>query len=215
MTDDLMAGDEVVAAYYDERVRRYGDDVRSLDWGSRESQRLRFSVISGVGPLAGSTLLDVGCGLGDLAGWVGEGVDYTGVDIAAAMVEAARSLRPARRFEVGHLLDPTFAPGPFDVVVASGIFAKRSAEPQEYFEAMVRSMWRRARRAVAFNVLSAWGPSPDRDEFQAEPLAALAFCRTLTPFVTLRHDYLPHDFTVYMYRDATGSVPSGAAPHTP
>ena len=46
---------------------------------------------------------------------------------------------------------------------------------------------------------------PDQGEGQngpMYPLHVLAFCRTLTSRVTLRHDYLEHDFTVYLYRDA-------------
>jgi len=204
MADDLLRGDDAVAAYYDRQVRRFGDDVRTLDWGSRRTQRLRFDVLTAglVGP--GRSILDVGCGLGDLADVLPPEVDYLGVDIAAAMIETARSLRPARRFAVGHLLEPSFAAGPFDVVVASGIFAKRTHEPERYLEAMVEAMWARAGSALAFNSLSAWGGSPDEDEFQADPLATVRFCRTLTPFVELRHDYLPHDFTVRLFRKQRG-----------
>jgi SAM-dependent methyltransferase len=204
MAEDLRRGDDAVASYYDEQVRRFGDDVRSLDWGSRRTQRLRFAVLTAGLLEPGRSILDVGCGLGDLAGVLPPEIDYLGVDIAQGMVDTARSAQPTRRFEVGHLLEPSFAPGPFDLVVASGIFAKRGDEPERYLEAMVAAMWSRAAVAVAFNSLSAWGGSPDEDEFQADPLSTLRFCRTLTPFVELRHDYLPHDFTVRLFREQRG-----------
>ena len=38
-------------------------------------------------------------------------------------------------------------------------------------------------------------------EFYTDPLQTLAFCRTLTPWVTLRHDYHSRDFTIYMRKD--------------
>jgi hypothetical protein len=38
-------------------------------------------------------------------------------------------------------------------------------------------------------------------EFYADPVEIVRFCRSLTPWVVLRHDYLAHDFTVYLYRD--------------
>jgi SAM-dependent methyltransferase len=204
MGDELRRGDDAVAAYYDEQVRRFGNDVRALDWGSRRTQHLRFDVLTAGLIAPGRRVLDVGCGLGDLATFLPPDVDYLGVDIAAGMVETARSLHPERRFETGHLLEPSFAPGPFDVVVASGIFAKRDHEPERYLEAMVEAMWARARVAVGFNSLSAWGGEPEEGEFQADPARTLAFCRTLTPFVALRHDYLPHDFTVHLHRAGAG-----------
>jgi hypothetical protein len=65
----------------------------------------------------------------------------------------------------------------------------------------VSRMWQMAKVAVAFNTLSSWAPDQEAGEFYADPVETLAFCRTLTPRLTLRHDYHRRDFTVYMYRD--------------
>ncbi|CDN13322.1 hypothetical protein RintRC_4207 [Richelia intracellularis] len=55
---------------------------------------------------------------------------------------------------------------------------------------------------MAFNSLSSWGTQKESGEFYADPLATVKFCRTLTPWVILRHDYMQHDFTIYMYRES-------------
>ena len=65
---------------------------------------------------------------------------------------------------------------------------------------LVARMFALCREAVAFNSLSTWAPDPEPSEFYADPAETLAFCRTLTTRVTLRHDYHTRDFTVYLYR---------------
>ena len=61
---------------------------------------------------------------------------------------------------------------------------------------------RRARRGAALNMLSTWSPVQEPAQYYADPAVVLDFCGTLTSRVVLRHDYLPHDFTVYLYREA-------------
>ena len=63
-------------------------------------------------------------------------------------------------------------------------------------------MYASCERGVAFNSLSAWDEVNKKlGYFSADPEETVAFCRTLTPFIMLRHDYLPHDFTMFLYRE--------------
>jgi len=68
----MQADDKRTIEYFSSLVDRYGVDARSLDWGSRQSQHLRFSVLAGIGSMQGARILDVGCGLGDFYGWLRE-----------------------------------------------------------------------------------------------------------------------------------------------
>src|SRR5919109_3859483 len=100
--------DERNVRYYTDLIGKYGVDVRALDWGSRESQAVRFSVLAEVGQLHDASVLDVGCGLGDFFGWLksaGIGVEYTGIDITPKMIEVARQRFPETRFELRNLLE--------------------------------------------------------------------------------------------------------------
>jgi SAM-dependent methyltransferase len=190
---------------YTQLAKKHGIDVRSLNWGSQKSQYLRFGVLNEVGQLAGSTVLDVGCGLGDFLLWLQRAritVDYLGIDITPAMIELAQKRMPDGKFQVANLLaQPGSLQQQYDFVFASGVFTHRQQNPTAYLQDMVRAMFARCRRALAFNSLSLWAPQQDAGEFYADPLATLEFCRTLTPWVTLRHDYMPHDLTIYLYRE--------------
>ena len=194
-------------AYYSELTKRYGIDSRSLNWGSTASQFLRFRVLAEVSPLEGRSLLDVGCGIGDCCAWIESqsiSANYSGFDIVPDMIELASKRFPKRRFFLANLLEDTNEIPQNDIVFASGIFAKRTKHPEDFLRAMIRAMFETAGVAVAFNSLSMWAPRKEDGEFYADPLDTLKFCKTLTPWVTLRHDYHISDFTIYLYRNRNG-----------
>lgn len=191
--------ERVIRRHYVPLLAAHGPSFRAVDWGSSRSQALRFRVLlEGVGSPRGS-LLDVGCGVGHLAGHLakrGPVAGYLGIDALPEMVTKAKRRFPGRRFEVGDILDASVA-WRADHVLASGIF---TFADERLMRRSIVAMYAACRRAVAFNALSAWATRGKSGEFRADPLATLEFCRRLTPKVTLRHDYLPHDFTVYLYR---------------
>lgn len=192
------------AEHYRQLLQEYGASYRTLDWGSREGQHMRFSVLAGIGDLSVSRILDVGCGLGDFAGWLaanGIEADYTGLDLTADLAEQAARLHPHQRFLHGSILDEALLSGErFDYVVASGIFATYPSGAEDFLHRAVARMWRLAGRGLAFNSLSAWAPVREEGEYHADPPAVLEYCRSLTPWLALRHDYHPRDFTVYLLR---------------
>jgi SAM-dependent methyltransferase len=192
-----------IAAYYDDLVERYGHDPRSADYGTPISQQRKFRVLAEVCDLDGLDLLDVGCGFADWADHLQaryDGVRYVGLDVSDRMVEGARRLRPHLDVRKGNVLDLD-EDERFDVVAANGIFYLLGDDAEELMHAMIERMFGLARRAVAFTTLSTWGTDPVPGEFYADPLRLVDWCRTLTPWVTLRHDYHPADFAVYLYRE--------------
>src|SRR4051794_37608319 len=89
-------------------LARHREGARAVGWGSAASQARRFEVLNGIAPLAGQSILDLGCGLGHFLGWLkarGIAVDYVGLDITPEMVESARAAHPEARFENGSVED--------------------------------------------------------------------------------------------------------------
>lgn len=189
---------------YTNLTDRFGPEVRALNWSGRKSQQKRFAVLTQVGHLHAASVLDVGCGMGDLLDWVqaaGMKINYTGVDLTPRMIEIARAKFPRETFILGSLFNTEGQlEDSYDFVLASGIFYFRQNAPWEFLTQTVALMFRLCKQAVAFNSLSAWAPQKEAQEYYPDPLATAAFCHTLTPRVVLRHDYHPGDFTIYMYK---------------
>ena len=81
------------------------------------------AVADALEPLAGRTVLDVGCGPGSLSGVItARGGDAVGIDISEPMIDGARELVPGARFEVADAqTDDLAALGPaggFDAVAS-------------------------------------------------------------------------------------------------
>jgi len=191
-----------IAHYYDGLVGRYGDDPRSCDYGRATSQRAKFRAISQIMPLAGKRLLDVGCGLANFVDYLNEhgiAVDYHGTDVSEAMLARARARHPHLNLRRLDILQED--PGRYDVVTANGIFYLLKENGETLMPRLVARMYELADQAVAFNSLSSWATEQQSGEFYADPATVLNFCRKLTPWIVVRHDYLPHDFTVYLYRE--------------
>ena len=149
--------------FYEDTLARHGPGTaRGVRWPSAEVQRGLFRELAACGAWQGASVADVGCGVGDLLGFLQEenlSVDYWGCDISPAMVRAARRKHPDRRarFERRDVLARGF-PRRFDYVVASGTFNIRVTDHEAWMERMLTAMFRACRRAVAFNVLL---PRPD------------------------------------------------------
>lgn len=191
------------AQFFDGLVQKYGRDIRALDYGSVESQTRRFEILAEALPDRPLRLLDVGCGFADFSDFLrerGRQVDYVGVDICPAMIEEARRSHPTLDLQQMDILADAPA-GSFDMVTANGIFYLIRHEPMETMRAIIRRLYELSSYAVAFTSLSTRSPVFAAGEFHADPVETLAFCQTLTPYVVLRHDYLPHDFAVYLYRE--------------
>jgi SAM-dependent methyltransferase len=193
-----------IANYYQDLVQKYGHDPRACDYGRPQSQEIKFRVLSEAMPVKGRSVLDVGCGFADFHRFLrdrfGE-VRYSGIDVCPAMVEEARRLDPGCEVKLANILDASIRER-FDLVTANGIFYLLGDEAWPTMQEIVRRMYAVAEHAVAFHSLSSWAEDKDAGEFYADPAEVLQFCRTLTPWVLLRHDYHPRDFTIYMYKTA-------------
>ncbi|MEN9354571.1 MAG: hypothetical protein RL318_1896, partial [Fibrobacterota bacterium] len=165
------------------------------------SQTRRFEALCRLDLFQGSTVLDLGCGYGDLKPHLDasfEGITYLGVDFLTEFVTEATHRH-------GHLPDTRFAHADFmtaalpevDVVVASGSLNYRSENPA-HPKPVIERMWNAARKGVVFNLLDRFWIPEDELVTGYEPFAILEFCRTLCPAAELVNDYLPDDFTILM-----------------
>jgi SAM-dependent methyltransferase len=105
-------------------------------------------------PLAHHSILDVGCGTGDLYEYLlqFEDIDYTGIDIFSEGIKKAQSKFPKGRFIQQDFL--ALEEDNFDFVFSSGaLTTKLHTDNYEILYTWVKKMWEIARIGVVFNVL--------------------------------------------------------------
>jgi SAM-dependent methyltransferase len=199
---------KAIRDHYEPRIAPGKASYEILDWSDAVSQQARFHVLVEDVDLVGKTLLDVGCGLGDLWAFLkdrGIGVDYTGVDILEKMVALARSRHPEARFQCADVFseDP-FGARRFDVVFCSGTFNLDLGNSREFLAEALARLFGLARQFLVFNLLHA----RTKDKFEHcvyyDPAEVLPMLRKFPCHVRLVEDYLPNDFTVICKVDPPG-----------
>lgn len=199
---------ERMQQFYTDRATGLGFSAEGAGWESAEMQDVRFRVLAAA-LLAEGSLLDVGCGQGHLFEFLrrcGRSFDYTGMDINDANLAIARSRFPDGNFVHGDV-SSLEADQRYDFVVASGVFNVRRYDDPARQLALVTDaigrMYAAARKGVVLNLLSVFAP-PSVRAFPVlalyDPLPILRRCLELSYYVEYKHTYLPHDFTVYLYR---------------
>jgi len=189
-----------IAQYYDELVEKHGNSHKSCDYGHKESQEKKFKVLLGVFDQKSIDILDVGCGTGDFYGYLKKkfnDINYEGIDLSEKMVTLCKSKYGENLFKQKNVLDYI---NKKDFIIANGVFYLIRKNPEKNMQILINYMFSLCCKGVAFNSLSSWATKKEEKEFYADPLKTLEFCSTFTHKVVLRHDYLPHDFTIYMYK---------------
>lgn len=191
---------QAIIELYKERLREYGPTSRVL--GQPEAhQRLRFQILlSEWGVSTGQSLLDVGCGFGDLYGYCtdhGYRAAYHGIDMCSELVEEARTRFPEGSFEVGDILADERERS-FDYVIASGVHSYRLNDNWGFVEDTFELFSRIAKVGFAVNFLSD-RVVPWWDKlFYADPSRVLQIAYRHSTRVVLRNDYMPFEFTVFV-----------------
>ena len=145
--------------YHQHRIAAYQNGtVEALGWRAKASQVKRFEVIATVGDLNGLTLLDVGCGYGDLKEYLDlsySDFTYIGIDQMPEFISDAKKRYSGCSATYFFQTDFTAVDFPeVDYVIASGALGYRCQNPDFHFE-MIRKMYTAAGQAVAFNMLDA------------------------------------------------------------
>lgn len=128
---------------WSERAETFPDPWTACGW-SRSGQADRFeAVLDALEPRPGESLLDYGCGTGELSEWVPRDVGYVGYDPAPGMVARAAADHHGRVFQNWEPL------GGFDLVACVGPFNLPGHWSKLMTWAELRRLWERTGRKLA------------------------------------------------------------------
>ena len=192
---------------YEKRLREFGYSPETLGWGAHGRQEVRFSVLGDLALRApDSSVLDVGCGFGDLydflreRGWRGR---YTGIDIVPGLLSVARERHPDLDVGEFDITDESATFDTYDFVISSGAFnaALPSGNNETHILTALRRMFLHSRRATCVDFLSSYVDFKKPGAYHIDPGWALSAAKKLTRRVLLRHDYMPFEFSVFLFHD--------------
>jgi len=193
---------EYVLSFFTRTLRIYGDRPEALRW-TPEGQKLRFCCLLDIGDINRKKILDFGCGKGDFYHFLRERgitVEYHGYDINANLIALARKKFPECDFRVFDI-DRYVLSEDFDYIFLCGVFNLKVQGLDDAVKTVLQNLFRRCRIAMAFNALSAHKPGKDFELYYQFPEELFRFAVThLSPYLALRHDRIPYDFTLFIYR---------------
>jgi 2-polyprenyl-3-methyl-5-hydroxy-6-metoxy-1,4-benzoquinol methylase len=189
---------------YEKSYKKHGHSPRSLKWAHYRAAATRYRELVRHTRLDGMTILDAGCGMGDLLPYIyarTDSFDYLGIDITPAFIEIAKERYLGHEFRVGDPFDGSMPAESFDVVLCSGVMNSNVPDWQKQRKEMIAALYRLCRNTLAFNMAGGINPpenNPDAKIAYASAEDIANSCRTLTPKVSVQTDYHPKDFTVVM-----------------
>ena len=168
---------------------------------SPAGQRDRFAQLARIGELAGHSLVDVGCGVGDFYAYLSDHVDpldYAGVDLMEETTQRAAARYPEASFAARDVLAHGLA-DEYDYVLLSAVFNDPMDDPTAYLLDVIGACLPAARVALGFNFISARASRQEPESLAYhDPARVLAGCLDLSPYVELHHFYARADVSVFI-----------------
>jgi SAM-dependent methyltransferase len=194
-------GKQELLNFYDRHLRDFGDTPQAVRW-TPEGQMMRYKTLLTVtGDLSGKSILDFGCGKGDLYGFFrnnGLSVSYCGIDVNENLIALAQRKYPNARFIATDIDEYPFDLR-FDVIMAIGVFNLRIAGIQDSMQCLLKRLFRLCRESLHANFLSYYVPRRNVELFYVRPEEILTFAITeMSPTVTVKH--LQEDIFLSVYK---------------
>lgn len=188
-------------SFYLDSLTSHGETAKGVQWQSTHSQEQRFSVLRRLLPedLSALTLVDAGCGFGDLYRYLerhnAAPGRYIGLDVMAPMVEAARR-RTGCEIRVCDVLNDRLPAA--DYYLCSGAMNNLTREETWRF---IRHCFAASTHGFIFNLLKGTD-GPGSYNYQ-QPRDLAAFALELGAGTRLEEGYLSGDFTMAFLKTVT------------
>jgi SAM-dependent methyltransferase len=197
-----------VKKLYSDNIKEFGIDPKSVGWGTKNKQNLRFEKLMEIVLDRNSpfSVNELGCGYGEMVKYCNAQKillsAYYGYDLSAEMVDAAETYIGAPNvslFQSGKL--KTIA----DYTIASGIFNVKFEEQrhnwEEYVLETIKHLFESSTIGISFNFLTKYVDWEQDDLYYADPFLIFDYCKKeLSKKVNLIHDYNLFEFTIHVLK---------------
>lgn len=190
-----------VADFYDQLCEDCELGWQAAGWMSEDNQYANFVLISSI-ISPNSSVLDVGCGQGDLYNYIKNNkIKYCGIDISKLMIEKAKKKNPNIKFFQKDFLKENLEEN-FDYVVASGAFSFKTTNQYEYIQKCIELCYNKSNKASAVTMTSELADVKfDEPLFYYNPVRIFEIALKFTPYVIINTSSLPNELVLFMYKN--------------
>ena len=189
---------------YHDAIAAHGGTFDATLWRSKEGQILRFKTFCMFADFTNSTILDVGCGIGDFSEYLAVAEvafdSLHGIDAMPEMIETANGRALARStFETADIVHNTDALVGYEWITFSGTL---NAMDEGIAMALIETAFSHATKGIACNFLSNQSGRDPKEEDLApasrfDTLTWISKSLQLSPKVQFSQSYLEgHDATI-------------------
>ena len=197
---DLLSRAHIIK-YHNDSIKKFGvNSHQALGWRKKNEQLLRFKMLIEPSELNDYSVLDIGCGTGDLLAYlISKNIQckYTGIDHIKDFITLAGE-KYKNQNNTSFLLGDFWTAdlGKYDYVLVSGALSYRNADPNFIYK-MIAHLFSLSKKTFAFNLL-------EKTDLKNGGLVAynkneiLEFCKKLSSNVILKNDYIINDYSINM-----------------
>lgn len=173
--------------------------AEKVGWASTYNQQIRFKILSQIGDLNNKTVLDFGCGLGDFYPYIKSIyplVKYSGIDFLAEYIEANKIKYPEVEFQHG---DSQSITQNYDYIITSGVFSYKIDNANLKYKEVISTLYQHSNIAFGGNFLVR-GKHIDNSIYNTwDPKELSEWASRIANRVKFIDNYLPHDFTLFLF----------------
>lgn len=184
--------------------KKYGYSPKALGW-LKGKQDIRFDILTSEINLNNKTILDIGCGFGDLNKILAKkfsNYNYLGCDLCAELIEEGKKHFPNAIFMEGDFLSLQI-PYQVDWAIASGpfnhLFEKNNN--YEFIRSCMHKAFQLATDGFSFDFISDKVDYKEPHIFYSNPEKILSFAYKLSRNVILKSNYMPFEFSIFVFKD--------------
>jgi SAM-dependent methyltransferase len=211
---DTKAFGEQLTAFYRERIRSHGAGYAAM-WGEEAGWKTaeRFRPITMLPTAPGDVVVDIGCGIGDLAMFCNErrlGIEYIGIEIVPEFAAAARQRTGAQIVEIDAFAEGAELPAA-DWYVTFGTLNKEwcvaplaGTNSARSIEAYIEKLFLKARKGVGCSLVTDHVEYRKDGVANVDPAAMAELARRMTPHFLIFHGYPFYEFFAGFWRGTRG-----------
>lgn len=191
---------------YGKRLEEFGYSPKTLGW-LKGKQDIRFNILTSLYDFENKSVLDIGCGFGDLNKTLEKKVKnytYLGIDLCEDLIKTGRSHFNKKNinFLAGDFLSLEID-RPVDWAIESGIFNHKlvNLDNYDFIKSVMKKTFETVKDGFSFDFISDKVDYKDEHIFYAAPEKILSLAYELSRNVVLRSDYMPFEFSIFVFKD--------------